>query len=356
MRIYLAARYSRRLELCEYRAQLVSAGHTVDAVWLNGEHQIGDHGIPIGEHGEALVEGDDGSTSERAAALRQRFAQEDFRDVLMCDLLIAFTEQPTLHPHTAGNRPPSDEVEEWKGPVGRLLYMVSSFGRVRNADGEILAGSPNRGYWRVKADGKFGKAFAIHQLVSELFLGKIPEGMEIDHVDGNKANNWRGNLEYVTHLENIQRAERHGARGDRSGENNPRSKLTWDDVCEIRRRAADGETKASLSREFSVSDTVINSVVKGKSWRIGDRGGRNVELGIALGMMKRVLVCGPRENLFCWLDDVRQFDDWPACFSFLTPAGKQCGVCSEDGAYGPCKLPRGHTGFHSSLITNWKQP
>lgn len=102
MRIYLAARYSRRLELCGYREQLRSIGHTVDAVWLNGEHQISDHGTPIGESGEALVEGDDGSTTGRAAALRQKFAREDYRDVIMSDLLIAFTEPPRSNASRGG--------------------------------------------------------------------------------------------------------------------------------------------------------------------------------------------------------------------------------------------------------------
>jgi len=125
MNIYLAARYSRRLELCGYRQQLRELGHAVDAVWLNGEHQIANDGTPIGESGEALVEQSevnrcpvsfphpqhdycDGKpaalrsgerlsqddNSDRAAALRQKFAQDDFRDVMACDLLIAFTEQP----------------------------------------------------------------------------------------------------------------------------------------------------------------------------------------------------------------------------------------------------------------------
>jgi hypothetical protein len=94
MKIYLAARYSRHEELCGYRDQLRAMGHTVQAVWLDGQHQISDRGEPIGEHGEALVEGDDGSHSERAAALRQKFACEDFRDVAECQLLIAFTETP----------------------------------------------------------------------------------------------------------------------------------------------------------------------------------------------------------------------------------------------------------------------
>lgn len=94
MRIYLASQYGRRLELCGYREQLRAAGHNVQSQWLDGSHQISDAGTPIGEAGEALVEGGDGSTSVKSAAMRNRFAMDDFRDVTMCELLIAFTEQP----------------------------------------------------------------------------------------------------------------------------------------------------------------------------------------------------------------------------------------------------------------------
>lgn len=40
------------------------------------------------------------------------------------------------------------------------------------------------------------------------------------------------------------------------------------------------------------------------------RGGRHVELGVALGLRKLVWIVGPRENVFCWLPQVRQFDDF----------------------------------------------
>lgn len=133
MRIYLAAKYSRRLELCGYREQLREHGHTVDAVWLNGEHQLGDAGSPIWKHVEALVEnknpcpvsyphlphdycdGNPGAMSigERlhpdeqsdwAVALRQKLAKDDFDDVLKCELLIAFTEPPRSEGGSRGGR------------------------------------------------------------------------------------------------------------------------------------------------------------------------------------------------------------------------------------------------------------
>lgn len=85
MRIYLASRYSRREELCGYRSQLQAIGYDVQARWLNGEHQLDNAGTPIGDHGESLVESSlrsgeqlsEKDASERAAALRTKFATDD---------------------------------------------------------------------------------------------------------------------------------------------------------------------------------------------------------------------------------------------------------------------------------------
>lgn len=75
---YLAARYSRREELCRYRADLADRGVKVPARWLNGNHQIDDQGL----------------SAEAGREARERFATEDLDDVLTADLLIAFTEPP----------------------------------------------------------------------------------------------------------------------------------------------------------------------------------------------------------------------------------------------------------------------
>lgn len=40
------------------------------------------------------------------------------------------------------------------------------------------------------------------------------------------------------------------------------------------------------------------------------RGGYHVEFGYFIGMTRRVIVVGPRENIFYCLSDIRQFDDW----------------------------------------------
>ncbi len=77
-KIYLAARYSRREELCGYREQLRGLGHTVTSRWLNGNHQVDDQGLSV----------------EAAREERERFAREDHEDVMAADWHINFTEPP----------------------------------------------------------------------------------------------------------------------------------------------------------------------------------------------------------------------------------------------------------------------
>jgi hypothetical protein len=91
MRIYLAASYHRREELCEHRRQLLALGFNVRARWLDGQHQLDLDGTPIGDQGEKLVE--DGSHSKNAA-LRAKFARDDWDDVTGADIVINFTEPP----------------------------------------------------------------------------------------------------------------------------------------------------------------------------------------------------------------------------------------------------------------------
>ena len=78
MRIYLAARYSRREELCGYKRELEALGHEITGRWLLGNHQIDDAGL----------------SAEASAADRRRFAEEDWADLLRARCCIAFSEPP----------------------------------------------------------------------------------------------------------------------------------------------------------------------------------------------------------------------------------------------------------------------
>lgn len=79
MIFYLAARYSRRLELCEYRDELEEHGNRVTSRWLKGEHELLDR---------------DGLSVQAADAERRRFAMEDWNDLMASEVVVSFTEEP----------------------------------------------------------------------------------------------------------------------------------------------------------------------------------------------------------------------------------------------------------------------
>lgn len=110
--------------------------------------------------------------------------------------------------------------EKWKDIEGfEGIYKVSDQGNVLSlnfgAKNHSLSGEQkilslsksSSGYYHVQLY-KNGVASTklIHILVADAFLPK-PEGKtEINHIDGNKANNAVSNLEWVTHQENLKHA------------------------------------------------------------------------------------------------------------------------------------------------------
>lgn len=82
-------------------------------------------------------------------------------------------------------------------------YSVSTLGEVRNnKTGRILTPSPGvSGYLRVNLrKNKTSYSRYVHRLVAEAFLEG--EG-EVNHLDGNRANNAVENLEWTSHQENV---------------------------------------------------------------------------------------------------------------------------------------------------------
>ena len=93
------------------------------------------------------------------------------------------------------------------------VYEISNFGRVKSHKGKtkFLQGSINKGY-RIVHLMKDHKRYSVmvHRLVAEYFLPKINGKNEINHIDGNKLNCCVENLEWCTHLENVQHAFKTG--------------------------------------------------------------------------------------------------------------------------------------------------
>jgi len=72
--------------------------------------------------------------------------------------------------------------------------------------GNVVNGVERHGYLRAFVAGRFYKA---HRIVWEMHYGKIPEGYEIDHIDGNGGNNRLRNLRFATHAQNSKNMRMH---------------------------------------------------------------------------------------------------------------------------------------------------
>ena len=105
----------------------------------------------------------------------------------------------------------------------------------------------------------------IHVLVLTVFVGNRPDSMCCRHLDGNPENSHVSNLVWGTQSENYNDSVQHetSCRGDRHG----MTKLTKDDVLEIRRRAANGERHSDIAKDFPVSSSNISPIVQRLTWK-----------------------------------------------------------------------------------------
>ena len=84
--------------------------------------------------------------------------------------------------------------------------QVSSHGRVRDSKGLASLGSTDgSGYRRIFIDKR---SYAVHRLVAAAFLGPPPHPTcwQVNHLDGDPANNHVSNLQYVTAADNLKHA------------------------------------------------------------------------------------------------------------------------------------------------------
>jgi len=112
------------------------------------------------------------------------------------------------------------------------------------------------------------KLAKVHRLVWRHFRGVIPVGLTINHKNGNKIDNRIDNLELMTVVENLKHASRVLDAFSR-GEQHYRSRLTTEQVSEVRKRLAQGETQGEVASFFGVSRPSISNIATGHTRRRG---------------------------------------------------------------------------------------
>lgn len=106
----------------------------------------------------------------------------------------------------------------------------------------------------------------VHRLVAKSFISEIPEGMVVNHKDGNKLNNSVDNLEIITHSENVIHAYRNGLITPLNGEKNHRSKITNEQYVEIAKCFKNYETNEQIAEKYNLHPRYVSLLRHGHRW------------------------------------------------------------------------------------------
>lgn len=84
-----------------------------------------------------------------------------------------------------------------------IMYEVSDMGQIRNSKGKTLGSIGSDGYVHLitKKSGKYVNV-RVHKIIWKAFKGDVPDGYEIDHINGNKSDNRINNLQLLNHKDN----------------------------------------------------------------------------------------------------------------------------------------------------------
>lgn len=159
------------------------------------------------------------------------------------------------------------EVSDMGRVRGLPRIVPTSGGRVRRHDPRVLRASSTKGYQSVHLSEKPHRVCTlyVHRLVVEAFVGPIPAGFDVDHLDYDRSNNRLANLRVVPHSENVGRSRRYGRMP--RGETHGIAKLTEDDVRQIRViYAAGGISQAALGRRYGVTQSAVKDIVRRINW------------------------------------------------------------------------------------------
>ena len=110
----------------------------------------------------------------------------------------------------------SIDAEIWV-QIENSYYYVSNYGRIKstyqNTEKILKCSVSKRGYpvFHMRINGK-SYLKTIHRFVAKYFVANPKNKPQVNHIDGNKQNNYYRNLEWVTSKENILHAREHGLR------------------------------------------------------------------------------------------------------------------------------------------------
>ena len=175
-----------------------------------------------------------------------------------------------------------DKAADWKDVIEfEGYYQVNSDGQVRSLDRIVIYSSGSQrvhkgillkplladnGYLRVCLQKEHKTVYkAIHRLVLQAFLGGLPFGYQVNHINGIKKDNRLDNLEYLTPSQNRKHAFDTNLQKPLLGSNHQNAKLTEENILEIRTLFGVMKQK-DIATKFKVSRSTIADIQHGRTW------------------------------------------------------------------------------------------
>jgi len=175
--------------------------------------------------------------------------------------------------------------EIWKDIKGyEGQYQISNLGRVKSLARIQKIGLRNikikplkeiilkqskstSGYYQVcLCKNSVKKTHAIHKLVAKHFILNENNKKQVNHIDGNKTNNFYKNLEWCSYHENLRHAIKNGLRA--VNEKNGRAKLKNIEVLQIRQLYKTGKyTHAQLGEMYGIASSTTQQVISRRYWK-----------------------------------------------------------------------------------------
>lgn len=170
--------------------------------------------------------------------------------------------------------------ERWLSHPNFPRYEISDRGRVRNVHaglkypaGHIHVGQLDKNGYHVvllRIDGK-RKLAKVHRLVVTAFLEEIPVEKQVNHKNGQKADNRLENLEIITPSENVKHSfdmlGRIGSHKGQPGEKHPNARWTNRTIRRIRALYSEGLTQNKIAKRFKTTQGAISAIVRKTSWK-----------------------------------------------------------------------------------------
>lgn len=121
----------------------------------------------------------------------------------------------------------------------------------------LWTGSDNgSGYGKI---GFAGRNLYVHRVAYELWIGRVPRGLHLDHLCRVSLCCNPHHLEPVENGDNTRR-------GRSIGETHHNARLTNAQAASIKKRLAEGEEHKKLAAEFGISRRTVGYISTGERW------------------------------------------------------------------------------------------